>query len=122
MDSAPMHTAETLAQDAANSIDPTLFEPAIRKAADEFYEQLLTGVQDYLKDNVQFNSASHIYTLEYGIRQLRKSNAELVAASQGYMSQFGQALDCNGIQYGPPQIEADERLRIAIANATGIPT
>lgn len=42
---------------------------------------------------------------------------ELAEAAHGYMSQFGQALDCNGIQYGPPQIEADERLRAALAKA-----
>jgi hypothetical protein len=30
------------------------------------------------------------------------------------MSQFGQALEVNEIEYGPSQIEADERLRAAI--------
>jgi glutamine synthetase len=38
----------------------------------------------------------------------------LVEAARFYMSQFGQALEANEIEYGPLQIEADERLRAAI--------
>jgi hypothetical protein len=38
----------------------------------------------------------------------------LVEAARFYMSQFGQALEANEIEYGPSQIEADERLRAAI--------
>ena len=38
----------------------------------------------------------------------------LVEAARFYMSQFGQALEANEIEYGPSQIEADKRLRAAI--------
>jgi hypothetical protein len=41
--------------------------------------------------------------------------SELVEAAQEYMSQFGQALDCHGIPYGPHQQAADIRLRTALA-------
>jgi hypothetical protein len=38
----------------------------------------------------------------------------LVEAARFYMSQFGQALEANEIEYGPSHIEADKRLRVAI--------
>jgi hypothetical protein len=48
----------------------------------------------------------------------------LVTAAQDYMSQFGQALEAHGIPYGPAQVEADEKLRAALAEApvASIPT
>ncbi len=45
----------------------------------------------------------------------REAAAKLVEATQAYMSQFGQALEANGIPYGPAQQEADANVRAALA-------
>jgi hypothetical protein len=52
-------------------------------------------------------------------------NEKLIAAAPAllealgyYMSQFGQALDCYGIPYGPEQKAAHEAARAAINSAT----
>jgi hypothetical protein len=63
--------ADQMAQDVADMLKPELFEPAIRKAADDFYDQLLTGVQDYLRDNVAYNMAVHIRGLEGMVKTMR---------------------------------------------------
>lgn len=44
---------------------------------------------------------------------------ELLAALREYRSQFGQALECNGIPYGQAQLNADIMAQEAIAKATG---
>lgn len=44
-----------IGDEVAASLKPEMFEPKIRRAADDLYEQLLDAVQDYLVDNVRWN-------------------------------------------------------------------
>lgn len=120
MDNAPEHTPESLAQDAANAIDPALFEPAIRNAADDFYEQLLNAVQVYLKDNVQFNLSSHITTLEYTVKELRECNTELESAAADGLELAREFLEFaqSGASFNYPA-GALQKLEQFIAKATG---
>ena len=109
-----MVSAKTLAQDAANAIDPALFQPAIRKAADDFYEQLLVGVQDYLKDNVQFNLSSHILTLEYTVRELRDSNSKATNAIKGLCIALQGILSSGHAISQPLRLDAEAAIAKAV--------
>lgn len=51
------------------------------------------------------------------VRKLRAENEALRKALENYMSQFGQALEANGIAYGPAQQAADDDARTALATA-----
>ncbi len=51
------------------------------------------------------------------IEKLRAENEALRKALENYMSQFGQALDANGIAYGPAQQAADADARAALSPA-----
>ena len=45
-------------------IEPRFLEPLIRKAADNFYCQVLDAVDGYLLENLNQNISSHIHMLE----------------------------------------------------------
>lgn len=75
----------------AEAIRPTLDKfvtgaaPYLQKVTDELYEQLLYGVQDYLRENGEWNIGQEIdrcRTIEADNRQLRDRNADLLAALQ----------------------------------------
>lgn len=65
------HTAEEMAQGAADALDPMKFEPFIKKATDDIYDQLLVSVQDYLIENSSFNIQSTIDALQADNRAMR---------------------------------------------------
>lgn len=50
--------------EAVAGVDATLLQPIIRKAADDFYEAVLNTAQDYLRENLDWNLASHLSMLE----------------------------------------------------------
>ena len=77
------------AADVAAAIGPTLelfvkqAAPAVQKVADEVYERLLYSVQDYLKENAEWNIGGEIERcrkIEAENRELRAMQAELAEA------------------------------------------
>jgi hypothetical protein len=52
-------------------IDARFLEPLIKKAADNFYCQVLDTVDDYLIENLDFNMSSHIRMLERENQRMR---------------------------------------------------
>lgn len=52
-------------------------EPHVRKATDDIYERVMETVQDYLRDNAEWNIRTQIDTAEREARTLRAKNAEL---------------------------------------------
>jgi len=45
---------------AVDTLDPKDFEPFVRDVSDNIYERLLYTVQDYLRDNVEWNLRSEL--------------------------------------------------------------
>jgi len=68
--------AEEVAEAAAACLKPELFESLIRNAADDFYERLLDGVQDYLVSNAGFNIGTRIEAAEAAASRSRKTVTE----------------------------------------------
>lgn len=64
----------------AAAITPELFEPAIKKLADELYMTLMESVQDWLCENAEQNIASRIANAERWARELRKELYDLDTA------------------------------------------
>jgi hypothetical protein len=60
----------TLILERLSEIDAKFLEPLIKKAADNFYCQVLDTVDDYLIENLDHNMSSHI-------RMLERENAEM---------------------------------------------
>jgi hypothetical protein len=52
-------------------IDPAAFEPTIKRFTDDIYERLLSSCEDYLRDNLNWNIASHISMLERENQRMR---------------------------------------------------
>jgi len=52
----------------------------VREAADNFYERVLEGVQEYLTENVRFNAAQRIRTAETQVTYYRTRWPHLVQA------------------------------------------
>jgi hypothetical protein len=82
--SGPQNSAEV-----AEAIGPTLdlfvkqSAAAIQRATDDIYERLLYNVQDYLKDNAEWNLGAEIdrcRVIEASNRELRSTQAELLDA------------------------------------------
>jgi len=102
--SGPHNSAEL-----AEAIGPTLdlfvkqSAAAIQRATDEIYERLLYGVQDYLKDNAEWNLGAEIdrcQKIEADNRDLRASQAELVEALREVTAELGEFADItiNGVR------------------------
>ena len=77
--------------DVVDAIGPTLdlfvkqATPFVQKVADEVYERLLYSVQDYLKENAEWNIGGEIERcrkIEAENRKLKSVNAELMEACQ----------------------------------------
>lgn len=77
-----------LAEGAAKKLDPKLFEPFIRKAADDIYGRLLDMVQDYLVDNAAFNLGSKLMSLT---SENERQRAELYAVDKALHRQIWMA-------------------------------
>ena len=86
----------------AEAIRPTLDKfvanaaPYLKKVTDELYEQLLYGVQDYLRENGEWNIGQEIERCRKVDRdnsQLRELNAELLAALLGAFDVMPAPLD-----------------------------
>jgi hypothetical protein len=58
-------------------VDAKAFEPLLRNAADDFYEKLLDAVQNYLRDNADFNLRSDIDSARASARHAEKQLAEI---------------------------------------------
>lgn len=54
-------------------------EPIVRKAADSLYEDIMASVQDYLRDNVNYNLNSELEVQRYTIKRQRKELDEAAA-------------------------------------------
>jgi len=76
----------------AAAIGPTLDRfveasaPYLQKVTDELYEQLLNGVQDYLRENGEWNIGVEIHRcrkIEFDNTWLRTRNIDLARALQG---------------------------------------
>lgn len=52
-------------------IEPSVLAPLVRKAADDFYEQVMDAAQDYLRDNMDYNLKAHLEMLERQNRDMR---------------------------------------------------
>jgi len=52
-------------------------EPLIRRTADDIYERIMTGAQDYLAENLRFNLSSRLESAEREAARLRKENYDL---------------------------------------------
>jgi hypothetical protein len=84
----------------ADAIRPTLDKfvenaaPFLRKATDELYEQLLYGVQDYLRENGEWNIGQEIERcrkIEHNNTFLRAQNADLLTALRGLINIMSRA-------------------------------
>lgn len=80
---------ELTADTTAELIRPTLdlfvskAEPAIRKITEEIYEQFLNSVQDYLRENGEWNIGQEIERcrrIEHDNTQLRMAKIDLISA------------------------------------------
>lgn len=63
--------------EAVERVDPTVFAPLIRKAADDFYEHVMEAAQDYLRDNMDGNLRSHLDMLESENARMRRELWEM---------------------------------------------
>lgn len=86
------NATELTAVTAAELIRPTLdkfvagAEPYLRKVSEELYEKLLWSVQDYLRENGEWNIGQEIERcrrIEHQNTQLRIQNSELLTALRG---------------------------------------
>ncbi len=82
-------SADEIGQRCANILTPDVFEPVVRRAADDIYGRLLESVQDYLCVNSEYNIAARIQAAETAAATLR---AEL-AASREREAKLVEALD-----------------------------
>ena len=64
---------------AVRTLEPSSFEPIVRKASDEIYALIMEGCQDYLRDNAEFNIGSHIDMLERE-RKFEREKVEALTA------------------------------------------
>lgn len=87
-----MNPCDLTADTTANLIRPTLdafvskVDPYIRKVTDEIYEQFLNGVQDYLRENGEWNIGQEIERcrkIEHDNTMLRMRNIDLENALRG---------------------------------------
>jgi len=58
-------------------VDEKVLEPIIRKAADSFYDAVLTNAHDYLLDNLDYNLTADVSAWKSENRQFRSENVEL---------------------------------------------
>lgn len=116
------HTPQNSAE-VAVAIRPTLDQfvigaiPAARKVADEVYEHLLYSVQDYLRENAEWNLGGEIdrcRAIEADSRALREVNSCLLEALERCLNfiantegEMGESLECGDLA------------RAAIARARG---
>jgi hypothetical protein len=87
---------DELGAKCAAAITPELFEPAIKKVADELYCTLMESVQDWLCDNVEQNIASRIGNAERWARELRKELYDLdevLGIGRCFMPRAGRVAD-----------------------------
>jgi len=86
-------------------IDPKAFEPFLRQAADDFYEKLLDGVQDHLRDNAEFNLRSDIDSARNAARRMEALLAEISDALG--VSQYSQEARLGRISFLKERAEAE---------------
>lgn len=55
--------ARRVCEGAMAAFDSEHMKPIVKKASDEFYEQLLASVQDYLWSNVEMNFQTKMYSM-----------------------------------------------------------
>ena len=120
-----LETAETVAE----AIRPTLdvftakAEPACRKVVEDIYETLLNTVQDYLRENAEWNIGAEIARcrkIEHENTFLRVQNIELLAALSALNCSdiLGCAESCaSGTERWEFVHERITRARVAIAGA-----
>ena len=114
----------------AEAIRPTLDKfaaaaaPYLKNAAEQLYENLLYSVQDYLRDNAEWNIGEEIARcrrIELYNVQLHQSNADLLAAAQLALSVaeswIHDQLDGTGSIEG--ELAELDPVRAVIARATG---
>lgn len=93
-----------------------------RKAADDFYERLLTTTQDYIAENARFNLESQLETANRGWRtQSARAEAaerrvgELLAALQGMINAYWRGSEDSDDKHAPTMVKA---ALAAISSAT----
>lgn len=93
-------THELTADTAAELIRPTLdkfvagAEPFLRKVSEELYEKLLWSVQDYLRENSEWNIGQEIERcrrIEHENTQLRMIKADMLTAMRGVQDILNRA-------------------------------
>ena len=72
-------------------LNPSDFEPFIRRASEDFYEHLLTTVQNYLRENAEWNLKGEIEQSQASARYAQKRLAEVSEALAGVMGILGRA-------------------------------
>lgn len=115
------HTPQN-GEQVAEAIGPTLAmfvqkaEPSIRKASEELYEQLLYSVQDYLRENAEWNLGAEIdrcRAIERDNVQLMLRNEELIDLAYQYLS------DLRHPPHGDSLQRRIERAEAVLAKAKG---
>lgn len=89
------------------AVKPSAFEPILREAADNIYEKLLYTVQDYLRENAEFNLQADIDSLRAHNRHVEAHLQQLCdALGVGRFDVQGQ-LDCiKSLQARAAQVSA----------------
>jgi hypothetical protein len=87
-------TADEKIDTLVATLDPKAYEPFLRAAADDFYEKLLGTVQDYLRDNVDYNLRSDINqaraSAEYLEKQLHEISDALGVSAYSQEARLGR--------------------------------
>lgn len=87
---------------------------AIRRASEALYEQMLYDVQDYLRENVEFNLSSELASAKH---RAKCAEAESAALRSALDSQEGAMILLQlGIRAGDPQSELLLRVSDALRN------
>lgn len=53
-------TPEEIGKACAAMLNPKEFEPFVKRAAEDFYERIMYNVQDYLRENTEYNISSEL--------------------------------------------------------------
>lgn len=108
--------------DMLEAVEPSLLHPIIRKAADSFYDQMLGSVEDYLRDNLDWNLTSHLTMLERENQRMRTELFEVDRAlgcmSLGHKTRLDAIAETND-RYKQASAES-WRLRDELAQAIAV--
>ena len=115
-------------EEVAKAIGPTLnlfvkqSAPAIQRATDDIYERLLYSVQDYLRDNAEWNLGAEIdrcRKIEAENRDLRERQWKLLATLECMCDAYELVCADSGMNYHESKSSKYAHARALIARARG---